>query len=308
MGIPSVVSKGGRIHRVLQKTHGAGMAALTSHPVIASFFRLKKAIGSGSYGDVYEAVDERTRACVAVKLEPVSAKFPQLVYEHRVLEELAACHGFPRVVWFETNDVYNVMVMQKLGKSLEDVRTSRGGTLDLDTVLKIAREALDRLEACHVRGIAYRDIKTQNFLFGLVKKDGADVFLIDFGLCKRVANPVSGVHIPMRTDKKLVGTPRYASLNAHRGIEQSRRDDVESLVYLLVFLAKGRLPWQTGPDTGCSSMSALLRRVAKVKMETDVRQLCDGLPPMFANTLTYARELAFEAMPDYTLLNHMWRR
>lgn len=283
------------------------MAALTSHPVIASFFRLKKAIGSGSYGEVYEAVDERTRAHVAVKLEPVSAKFPQLVYEHRVLQELSACHGFPRVVWFETNDAYNVMVMQKLGKSLEDVRTSAGGTLALDLVLDIGRAALDRLEACHVRGIAYRDIKTQNFLFGCAGAAGS-LYLIDFGLCKRVVNTDTNAHIPMRKDKKLVGTPRYASLNAHNGIEQSRRDDVESLVYMLVFLAKGRLPWQTGPDAGCASMSALLRRVAALKSQTDVETLCDGLPPMFVATLTYARSLAFDAMPDYTFLNTLWRR
>ena len=289
------------------------MSALDTHPTIASFFSLKRALGSGSYGEVYEAVDTRTRARVAIKLEPVGACFPQLVYEHRVLQELASYHGFPRVIWFESNDEYNVMIMQKLGKSVEEARMAAGGTLPIKQVIDIGRQVLERLACCHARGIAYRDMKPQNMLFGLPKllPDGTDacpIYLIDFGLCKRVLDPESGAHVPIRNDKKLAGTPRYASLNAHKGIEQARRDDVESLMYVLIFLAKGTLPWQSSPTNtnDCSTMSKLLKTVGRIKERVTVPELCDGLPPIFSDTLTYARNMVFDAMPDYTFLNATW--
>jgi serine/threonine protein kinase len=133
--------------------------------VIASFFRVHRCLGTGSYGEVYEAVDERTRARVAVKLEPADADFPQLVYEHRVLKELGTSHGFPRVLWFESNNDFNVLVMQKLGPSVEDVRVRNGGTLPVDSVMNIGRQVLERLACCHAKGLAYRDMKPQNVLY-----------------------------------------------------------------------------------------------------------------------------------------------
>ena len=300
------------------------MSALTPPTFIASFFRLLRCIGRGSFGEVYEAVDTRTRARVAVKLEPVHVEFPQLVYEHCVMQELAGCHGFPRVLWFESNDTHNVLIMQKLGESVEDARVRRSGVLPVERVVGLGRQMLERLASFHARGFAYRDMKPQNMLLGLPAKrrdvdiDGTftedDLYLIDFGLCKRVFDVRTSVHIPMRTDKKRVGTPRYASLNAHDGVEQSRRDDIESLVYVLVFLARGCLPWQIQAQPqadqadACADvcMDKLIRRIAAAKRSITVDQLCDGLPEGFKKTLHYARGLPFDAMPDYTFLQRLW--
>jgi serine/threonine protein kinase len=275
--------------------------------VIASFFRLQSRIGKGSYGEVYDAVDVRTNASVAVKLEPVTARFPQLLYEYRVMQELGNQHGFPRVLWFETAGDYNVLIMQKLGRSVEDDRTLNGGTLPLDRVTAIGRQALERLSACHALGFAYRDIKPQNFLFG-ARPGSNTLYLIDFGLCKRVVDVDTGTHIAVRTDKKMAGTPRYASLHAHAGVEQSRRDDVEALVYMLVFLVHGKLPWQPKPSAGASSSPAsMLRRIQSCKQKTSPDKLCAGLPPQFLATLQHAQSLAFDATPDYSYLYDLWR-
>ncbi|KAI0310387.1 kinase-like domain-containing protein, partial [Amylostereum chailletii] len=102
---------------------------------------------------------------------------------------------------------------------------------------------ISHLESLHSRGYIHRDIKPSNFLFGL-EEESMRVFLIDFGLAHRYIDPDSGRHIPFNHTKELIGTPRWASINAHSGIEQSRRDDLESLAYVLIYFARGSLPWQ----------------------------------------------------------------
>ncbi len=269
--------------------------------VIASFFRVTNILGTGSFGSVFEAIDTRTNAHVAVKLEPANAKHPQLVYEYNVLTELKHAHGIPRVYWFSEEDSQNVLIMQKLGPNLEQLRLRHDGKLPLGMVVDVAQQALERLEACHAKAFVHRDVKPENFAYG-TKSRRHLLYLIDFGLCKRLLDK-RGEHISCRTGKNLIGTPRYASLNTHMGLEQSRRDDVEALAYMLVFLAKGSLPWQgmtTPPEDGT------FQSIARVKRDTPLDVLCAGLPSAFQTTITYARQLGFAAMPDYTYLYGLW--
>lgn len=275
---------------------------MTAEPtVIASFFRVTNILGSGSFSKVFEAVDTRTNAHVAVKLEAANATHPQLVYEYNVLNELKNAHGIPRVYWFSEEDSQNVLIMQKLGANLEQLRLKHGGRLPLPVVADIARQALERLEACHAKAFVHRDVKPENFAFG-TKTRRHLLYLIDFGLCKRLLDK-RGVHIHQRSGKHLIGTPRYASLNTHAGLEQSRRDDVEALAYMLVFLAKGSLPWQgiTTPED-----DKTYQTIARVKRDTPLEVLCADLPKAFRAMITYARQLEFTAMPDYTLLYSWW--
>lgn len=276
-------------------------------PIIASFFQVTNSLGSGTFGDVYEAIDLRTNARVAIKVEPVAAKFPQLVYEYRVLQELTSVHGFPRVHWFCREKDINILIMQKLGESVEHMRVRKGGSLPIKVVVTIAIQVLERLQACHIRGIVHRDLKPDNLIFGAdAAARRATLFLIDFGLCKRVLEAHTGRHIPFRSGKNLTGTPRYASLRAHSGCEQSRRDDLESLGYVLVFLALGSLPWQgIARPPGCKDKS--YRAIADVKRGTDLEQLCAHLPRAFAATINYAKSLEFEDMPNYAYLDGIWR-
>lgn len=144
--------------------------------------------------------------------------------------------------WFGVEGDYNAMVMDLLGQSLEDLFTQSKRMFSLKTVLMLADQILQRIEFLHQNHFIHRDIKPDNFLMGLGKTKHI-VYIIDFGLSKRYRDPKTGEHIQYKDGKELTGTARYASVNTHLGIEQSRRDDLESIGYILIYLLKGSLPW-----------------------------------------------------------------
>ena len=278
-----------------KKPVAAVAAGLAPSVRIAKVFHLGPKLGAGAFGDVFSGHDIRTGAEVAVKMEPLHAECPQLLYESRVMQELQAAPGFPRHHWFGVERDYNVLVMQRLGRCL----ASRYMPVEVDVVQSVARDALARLQTLHAAGFAHRDIKPENFVYGVGAAKSV-LYIIDFGLCKRVVEPRTGRHIPHRWGKSLSGTPRYASTRMHDGEEQARRDDIEALGYMLVYLAKGSLPWQGLPTKDD------YREAGNLKKTMKVGALCEGLPPAFAATIAYARGLDFTAMPDYIYLRALW--
>ena len=144
--------------------------------------------------------------------------------------------------WFGVEGDYNAMVMDLLGPSLEDMMTFCKRKFSLKTVLMLADQMIQRIEFLHNNHFIHRDMKPDNFLVGISKKQHI-VYLIDFGLAKRFRDPKTGEHIPYKDNKSLTGTARYASVNTHLGIEQSRRDDLESIGFILIYFLKGTLPW-----------------------------------------------------------------
>jgi serine/threonine protein kinase len=259
-------------------------------------------LGTGAFGLVYECVDSRTGGACAAKVEPEDAPVPQLAYEFEVLRELteeAKLTGFPRAYWLQAWKGQLVMLMDLLGTSVQALReASPGEMLPLHWVQDVATQALMRLRDLHSRGFVHRDLKPENLMYG-VGDTAATLFLIDFGLCKRVVDPDSGDHIPFRDDKGVTGTVRYASLFTHEGIQHSMRDDIESLGYVLVFLARGHLPWQRARG-GTDGVRDLKRAI-------DIGgSLCAGLPAPFVFTITHARSLPYGAMPDYDALLRKW--
>jgi len=304
-------------------------------------YTLHQRLGAGAFGVVYAAVQRDTHTPVAVKLEPWDAASDnddsdadadadtaprtQLEYEYRVLRELGdarvarvpTAFAFGRRVPVALPDkpaaprtLYSVLIMQRLGSSVEAFRMQHeSGCLPLRLVAHIAREVLQCLRALHARDFAHRDIKPENLLFDANFCAAAPytsrVNVIDFGLCKRVYDDRVRKHILLTTGRSLLGTPRYVSLHAHRGWALSRRDDIESLAYVLVYLARGVLPWQ-----GCLSAEECdadgIRDIGQIKSDTPPAVLCAGLPDAFRRTLEHARALDFEAMPDFEFLQALW--
>ena len=187
--------------------------------VIAQKYRLVRKIGSGSFGDIYNAINIATGEEVAVKLEPVNARHPQLLYEGKVYKVLEGGLGIPHIRWYGQEWSYNVLVMDLLGPSLEDLFNFCSRRFTMKTVLMLADEMITRIEYVHSRNFIHRDIKPDNFLMGIGRHCNK-VFLIDYGLAKKYRDSRTRLHISYREDKNLTGTARYASINAHLGIEQ----------------------------------------------------------------------------------------
>lgn len=272
---------------------------------IAQKYRIGKKIGSGSFGDIYLGTDVSTgnNEEVAIKMESIRSRHPQLMYESKVLRILQSVVGITKVWWFGTEGDYNIMVIDLLGPSLEDLFTHCSRQFSLKTVLMLAEQMLSRLEYCHTKHFIHRDVKPDNFLMGLGRKAN-QVTIIDFGLAKRFRDPKTQQHIPYREGKNLTGTPRYASINTHLGIEQSRRDDLEALGYILVYFCKGILPWQ---GVRAATKKQKYDKICEKKTGTPLESLCKGLPPEFNMYLKYVRGLRFDEKPDYTSLRKIFR-
>eukprot|EP00450_Noctiluca_scintillans_P039417 CAMPEP_0194479890 /NCGR_PEP_ID=MMETSP0253-20130528/2877_1 /TAXON_ID=2966 /ORGANISM="Noctiluca scintillans" /LENGTH=305 /DNA_ID=CAMNT_0039319193 /DNA_START=21 /DNA_END=938 /DNA_ORIENTATION=+ len=261
-------------------------------------FRLGRKIGSGSFGDIYIGTNIQTGDEVAIKLESTKSAHPQLLYESKLYKILAGAVGIPNVHWYGVEGDYNVMVIDILGPSLEDLFTFANRKFSLKTVLMLAEQMMNRVEYMHARNFIHRDIKPDNFLMGLGKK-AHQVHIIDFGLAKKYRDAKTQQHIPYREGKNLTGTARYASVNTHLGIEQSRRDDLEGIGYVLMYFNRGSLPWQ---GVKANSKKEKYEKVMEKKVSTSVEALCKHHPSEFATYLNYCRSLRFEDRPDYAYL------
>ncbi|XP_055543937.1 casein kinase I [Wyeomyia smithii] len=270
---------------------------------VGNKYRLGRKIGSGSFGDIYLGTNISTGEEVAIKLECIKTKHPQLHIESKFYRMLQGAVGIPTIKWCGSEGDYNVMVMELLGPSLEDLFNFCSRRFTLKTVLLLADQMISRIDFIHSRSFIHRDIKPDNFLMGLGKK-GNLVYIIDFGLAKKYKDSKTMAHIPYRENKNLTGTARYASINTHLGIEQSRRDDLESLGYVLMYFNLGTLPWQ---GLKAANKRQKYERISEKKLSTPIEELCKGFPPEFASYLSYCRQLEFTQRPDYCYLRKVFR-
>jgi serine/threonine protein kinase len=266
-------------------------------------YRISKRLGSGSFGEIFQAFHIETGEEVAVKLEPASSKYPQLEIEYRVYRLLQGSVGIPKVFYFGRETDYNVLIIELLGPSLETLFQNYRHRFSLKTVTMLAEQMISRIEYMHHLLLIHRDIKPDNFLVGLEKKS-AVIYVIDFGLSKRYVDLRNNTHIAYKEGKSLTGTARYASVNTHLGIEQSRRDDLEGLGYVFMYFLRGSLPWQ-GLDG--ATKKEKYQNILEKKLSVSVEDLCIGFPIEFANFLNYCRSIRFEDKPDYAYLKRLFK-
>lgn len=277
---------------------------MESGTTLCNRFRIIQKIGCGSFGEIYEAEDLANHMKVAVKLESSRAKAPRLEFESRIYKILDEGICIPKVYFYGATSKYHVLAMDRLGKSLEDIVMEHKGVFSLKTVLMLVDQMISAVEFLHKRNFLHRDIKPDNFLMG-IDKTANQVYLIDFGLSKYYRDAVTMQHIPFTSGKSLTGTARYASINAMRGYEQGRRDDMESLAYVWIYMLKGSLPWQGLPAI---DQKQKMRKILDVKANTAIEELCYGIPSEFMTYLRAVKNLKFAEEPNYSEYRSLFRR
>ena len=222
------------------------------------------------------------------------------MHEAEIYKRLQANEGIPKIYWTGTEGDYNTMVMEMLGPCLEDLLQECNGTFSVNTAMLAGEMMLSRLEYCHSKNFVHRDLKPENFAVGYGSKSFM-VYIIDFGLAKKYRDR-EGTHMAYEDGRELTGTARYASINTHKGIQPSRRDDLEGLAHVLLYFLLGRLPWQGLP---ASSAKERYRKICEKKEATPVADLCRGQPKEMAEFLVYVRGLGFDEKPDYEKLRQL---
>lgn len=263
-------------------------------------YKFIKKIGSGSFGEVYLVNDINQKKYAAKIEEKRSNSRLKNEYDiYRKLKKNGVRHSIPKIITFIETPQYNIMIMQLLGNSLDTLLESFSGKFNLSTVLKLGIEIISILEEIHEAGFLHRDIKPNNFMVGY--DDDNKLYIMDFGLSKQYINS-QNQHINMRSERSLIGTPRYSSVNVHLGMEPSRRDDLAAVGYMLIYFLKGRLPWQGLKKKENCDQNTLIKNS---KMFTDVEKLCQNIPECFAEYVQYCKKLEFGDTPDYEYLKSL---
>jgi serine/threonine protein kinase len=269
--------------------------------ILGDNYKLIKKIGSGSFGEVYLTEDKNGNH-YAAKIESNSEK-QRLKAEFNIYKKVLnnkSIVGIPKVYNYIETTNYNILIMELLGKSLENIYDDNNREFNNSTIFKLALDMLQVIERFHSKGFIHRDIKPNNFLFNKNKPFNT-LYLMDFGLSKNYIN--NGSHIDIKFERSLIGTARYASLNIHWGIEPSRRDDIESIGYVLIYLAKGRLPWQ---GLKADKKKTQIEKIGEKKLVVSTEKLCEDLPKCFISYLDYCKKLKFEEKPDYEYLKKLF--
>ena len=264
-------------------------------------YDLVKRIGSGSFGDVYLLKDKETQLNIASKIEDFIGKKTKLEFEKKIYNILHKNNiiCIPKIYNFLKTNKYHILNMELLGESLDVLFENNNKVFDISTVLKLGIEITHIIKNLHQSDIIHRDIKPNNFMIG--KHDKSKIYIMDFGLSKIFIK--NDKHIQFSTDKHIVGTARYISTNIHSGIEPSRRDDLESIIYMLIYFLKGKLPWQ---GLKKDKQKKQIEKIKEIKMCTSIEKLCKKIPKCFYEYIKYVKKLDFYDEPDYNYLINLF--
>ena len=271
--------------------------------LIFNKYRVKNLIHSSGFADVYEGINEKENIPVALKLEKRKSNFNILESEAFLLMNLKG-YGIPKIITYGRHGLYNVLIEELLGLSIGHIYDSYiRNKFDLKDICMIALQSLDRIEYIHSKLVIHRDIKPHNLVIG--RNDPNVIYLIDFGLSRKYRSSRTGKHIKFNNLKLTFGSLRYLSINGNKGFEQSRRDDLESLGYMLIFLATGTIPWIQYENIEIDVVKKYLL-VYKIKKKIPTEKLCKGLPDEMIEYINYCKGLHFEEDPDYNHLRSLF--
>ena len=256
-------------------------------------------MGEGAFGKIYECQNIKNKQTYAAKIEYHSAPNPQLYQESKIMTEMKGKLGFPtcyQVIYLKQE---LVMVTDLLGPNIQDIMDNiEGKKFTMKSTLLLTEQMLKRLRDLHEKGIIHRDMKPENFVIGKGKNEKL-IYMIDFGLSRHYLIEKTQQHIPMKSDRAIVGTLRYISMNCHEGLEVSRRDDLESLAYMMIHFVIGELPWM---GIKAKSLGEKYKRVYEKKQETVPDDICKILPDEMKSFLQHILNLEFEEKPNYDYL------
>ncbi len=263
---------------------------------------INRQLGKGGFGQIYLGRNIKENVPIAIKVEENGTR-SHLFLEYEILQDIQGDEGIPKVYKFKQGHKHNYLIMELLGKSIDKLFSECKKNFSYKTIFQIGYQMIQRIEYIHSKGYIHRDIKPGNFVIGKGDKSKI-IYIIDFGLSKRYIDKNNKKHIPYKEGKGLTGTARYVSLFTHYGIEQSRRDDIEGIAYNLIYLAKGKLPWQ-GVKT--KNKKEKHKKIMESKLAYSPEQLCKDLPDEFVTLLKYSRNLEFEEDPDYKKIKLMFK-
>ena len=271
--------------------------------LIFNKYKVKKLIHSSGFADVYEGINEKEKIPIALKFEKRNTLYKILESEAFLLVNLKG-FGIPKIITYGHHGLYNVLIEELLGNSIGHIYDSWSSSkFNLKDICMLAIQCLDRLEYIHSKFVIHRDIKPYNLVIG--RNDPNVIYLIDFGLSRKYRSSRTGKHIKFKNLKLTYGSLRYLSINGNRGYEQSRRDDLESLGYMLIFLATGKLPWMKAEDANLDIVKKYLF-IYKIKKSFSAEKICEGLPEEMVDYINYCKGLHFEEDPNYNYLKSLF--
>ena len=276
---------------------------LESNKLIFNKYKIRKLIYQSKLSAVYEGKNIKNNEPVAIKFEK-RRRNDFLVSESFFLFNLKG-FGIPNIISFGKNNSYNILVEELLGLAINYLWDfKKQNNIKIKNVCMIALQALDRLEYIHSKNVIHKDIKPSNFLIG--RKNKEIIYLIDFGFASKYRSSRTGKHIKYKKRKLRCGTLVFNSLNSNKGYEQSRKDDLESLGYMLIYLALKNLPWLDAAKNKTIDKNDKYKLISKMKSSTTPEKLCNGLPQEFVFFIKYCRNLEFEQSPNYDYLKSLF--
>lgn len=264
---------------------------------------LNNVIGSGTFGKVLYATCINQKTEYAIKFEKSSVKSSVIEIEYDIYKQLQSHEGIPKVVWIGEYKKYKLMVMELLGPSLDKYFIACNKSFSTLTAAIMGDQMIRRIHYIHSKGFVHRDVKPNNFMLGKFSKsmdyiNEKTLYVIDFGLSKEYVNFETGIHLPFKEGRRFIGTPRYASIGTHLGYTQSRRDDLESIAYIMIYFLLGELPWQ---GIKAKSKPEKKEKIKDMKLEINFGEY-KKIPSQFIKFLQYCRSLAYQEKPNYNFI------